>query len=160
MRKGIYTILSLLLLCSNIFNGFSCLKKDDESFRYYSHLTFPVYFILYFFVQGLISLVAQMVKNLPAMWETQVWSLGWEDPLEKEMSTPSCLLPWRIPWTEGAWQATVHGVAKSATHTHTHTHTHNSTVFSQSWLWSLRTQILNLTLVRQTSGIFLPETSF
>ena len=121
MTKGICTILSQLLLCSNIFNGFSCLKKDDESFRNYSHLTFPVYFILYFFVQGLTSLVAQMVKSLPAMQETQVWSLGWEDPLEKEMSTHSCLLLWRITWTEGAWQATVHGVAKSATHTHTHT---------------------------------------
>ena len=46
------------------------------------------------------SLVAQMVKNLPAMWETQVRSLGWEDPLEKEMVTHSSILAWRIPWTE------------------------------------------------------------
>ena len=45
------------------------------------------------------SLVAQMVKNLPAMWETQVRSLGWEDPLEKEMVTHSSILAWRIPWT-------------------------------------------------------------
>ena len=44
-------------------------------------------------------LVAQMVKNLPAMQETQVWSLGWEDPLEKGMTTHSCILAWRIPWT-------------------------------------------------------------
>ena len=45
-------------------------------------------------------LVAQMVKNLPAMQATQVWSLGWEDPLEKEMATHSSILPWKIPWTE------------------------------------------------------------
>ena len=46
------------------------------------------------------SLVAQLVKNLPAMWETWVRSLGWEDPLEKEMATHSSILAWRIPWTE------------------------------------------------------------
>ena len=45
-------------------------------------------------------LVAQMVKTPPAMKETQVWSLGWEDPLEKSMATHSSLLVWRIPWTE------------------------------------------------------------
>ena len=45
------------------------------------------------------SLVAQMVKHLPAMWETQVQSLGWEDPLEKEMATHSSVLAWRIPGT-------------------------------------------------------------
>ena len=44
------------------------------------------------------SLVAQLVKNLPAMWETWVWSLGWEDPLEKGMATHSRILAWRIPW--------------------------------------------------------------
>ena len=58
------------------------------------------------------SLVAQTKKNLPAMQETQVWSLGWEVPLEKEMATPPTILAWRIPWTE-AWRATVHGVPKS-----------------------------------------------
>jgi len=44
--------------------------------------------------------VAEMVKNLPAMWETHVQSLGWEDPLEKGMATHSSILAWRIPWTE------------------------------------------------------------
>ena len=44
--------------------------------------------------------MTQMVKNLPAMQETQVQSLGREDPLEKEMATHSCILAWRIPWTE------------------------------------------------------------
>ena len=46
------------------------------------------------------SLVAQMVKCLPTMWETRVQSLGWEDPLEKEMATHSSTLAWRIPWME------------------------------------------------------------
>ena len=47
-----------------------------------------------------VSLVAQMVKNLPAMQETWVRSLGQEDPLEKEMATHSSILVWKIPWTE------------------------------------------------------------
>ena len=46
------------------------------------------------------SLVAQLVKNLPAMRETRVGDLGWEDPVEKEMATHSSILAWRIPWTE------------------------------------------------------------
>ena len=46
------------------------------------------------------SRVAQMVKLLPAVQETQVRSLGWEDPLEKEMATHSSTLAWKIPWTE------------------------------------------------------------
>ena len=49
---------------------------------------------------GISFLVAQTVKRLPAMWETQVRSLGREDPLEKEMATHSSILAWRIPWTE------------------------------------------------------------
>ena len=47
------------------------------------------------------SLVVQRLKHLPAMWETQVRSLDWEDPLEKEMATHSSILAWRIPWMEG-----------------------------------------------------------
>ena len=60
-------------------------------------------------------MVAQLVKDPPAMWETWVLSLGWEDPLEKEMITHSSILAWRIPQTEEAWQATVHGVSNSWT---------------------------------------------
>ena len=44
---------------------------------------------------------AQLVKNPPAMWETWVRSLGWEDPLEKGEALHSSILAWRIPWTEG-----------------------------------------------------------
>ena len=52
------------------------------------------------------SLVVQMVKNLPTMWETHVWSLGWEDPLEKEMATHCSIFAWRIP-DRVAWQIQV-----------------------------------------------------
>ena len=44
--------------------------------------------------------MAQLVKNLPAMWETWVPSMGWEDPLEKGYATHSSILAWRNPWTE------------------------------------------------------------
>ena len=53
-----------------------------------------------FFLYNRASLVAQMVKKLPAMWETRVQSLGWEDTMEKEMAMHSSILAWRIPWTE------------------------------------------------------------
>ena len=82
-----------------------------------------------------VSLVAQMVKNQPAMWETWVRSLSWEDLLEKgtatqssilawriswtvelmvekEMATHSTILAWRIPMDRGAWRATVHGTQR------------------------------------------------
>ena len=62
-----------------------------------------------------VSLLAQMVKNPPAMRETWVQSLGWKDPLEEGMATHSSTLAWRIPMDRGAWQATVHAVAKSWT---------------------------------------------
>ena len=53
------------------------------------------------FIPSYCLLVAQMVKRLPAMWETWVRSLGWEDLLEKEMTIHSNILAWRIPWIEG-----------------------------------------------------------
>ena len=57
-------------------------------------------------------LMAHVVKNLTAMQETQVQSLGQEDPLEKEMATHCSILAWKNPTDGGAWQATVLGVAK------------------------------------------------
>ena len=71
--------------------------------------------VVFFLVQTVAELVptssgaARMGKNLPAMWETRVQSLGQEDPLEKGMATHSTILAWRIPWTE----ATISGVRKS-----------------------------------------------
>ena len=58
--------------------------------------------------QTWISLVAQTVKRLPAVWETRVWSLGWDDPLEKGMATHSSILAWRF-----SWRPTVHEVTES-----------------------------------------------
>ena len=60
------------------------------------------------------SLVAQMVERLPAMQETQVQSLGWEEPQEKEMTSQSSTLAWKIPWMEEPG-GLVHGFAKSRT---------------------------------------------
>ena len=60
-------------------------------------------------------LLAQTVKNLPAVQETWVRSLGWEDPLEEGMATHSSTLAWKIPMDRGAWRATAHGVAKIRT---------------------------------------------
>ena len=54
------------------------------------------------------SVVAQMAKNPPAMLETWIRSLGWEDPLEKGTATRSSIWAWRIPMDRGAWWATVH----------------------------------------------------
>ena len=64
--------------------------------------------ILWFYLSYLSSLVAQKLKRLPPMWETRVWSLGREDPLEKEMAIHSSILAWRIPWMEepGGLQST------------------------------------------------------
>ena len=61
-----------------------------------------------------ISLVAQTIKHLPTMWETQVQSLGWEDPLEKGMETHSIFFPGESGW------ATNHGVTKSQIRLHSH----------------------------------------
>ena len=75
-----------------------------------------------------VSLMAQPVKNLPAMQETWIWSLGWEDPLEKGMTTHSSILAWEIPWKEQpGWLQSI-GLQRvghywATKHTHTHTHT-------------------------------------
>ena len=77
------------------------------------------------------SLVAQTVKNMPAMQETRVLSLGQEDPLEKGMATHSSILAWRIPWTREPGRLQSMGLRSwtqlSYSHTHTHTHTEIST---------------------------------
>ena len=61
------------------------------------------------------SLVAQLVKNLPATQESQVQSLGREDPLEEGMTTHSSILAWRTPRDRGAWWVTAHGITKIQT---------------------------------------------
>ena len=72
-------------ICQNSLN---CTLKIEESLIY---VKLPL---------NKASLVAQMVKRLPAARETRVRFLGWEDPLEKEMATHSSTLAWKIPWTE------------------------------------------------------------
>ena len=73
--------------------------------------------------------MAQTAKNLPAMQETQVRSLGWEDPLEKRMATHCSILAWRIPWTEEPVglrsMESQSQIQLSDSHTHIHTHTQN-----------------------------------
>ena len=59
------------------------------------------------------SLVARTVKRLPAIQETQIQSLGWEDPLEKEMAIHSSVLAWKNPMKGRAWQATVHEILQA-----------------------------------------------
>ena len=65
---------------------------------------------------AVLSLVAQMVKNLSAMWETWVQSLGWEDPLEEGTATHSSILAWRIPMDRGAWRATIFAGSQRVKH--------------------------------------------
>ena len=60
-------------------------------------------------------MVAQMIKNPPAMRETWVRSLGWDDPLEEGMATHSSILPWKIPMDKEAWRTIVHGITKGRT---------------------------------------------
>ena len=66
----------------------------------YSCSITPSYWVSFTPVLSWTSLMTQMVKCLPTMWETWVWSLGWEDPLEKEIATHSSTLAWKTPWTE------------------------------------------------------------
>ena len=78
----------------------------------------PIYFqpdnhCYLFLIQGFLG--GSEVKNLPIMQETQVWSLGWEDPLEKEMATHSSIRAWEIPWTEEPGGLQSIGVTKSGT---------------------------------------------
>ena len=107
-----------------------------------------------YIVVWLASLVAQTIKNLPAMWETWVPSLGWEDPPEKEMTNHSCILPWRILWMEeaplslknprerGVWWATVHGVTESdMTAGLTHTHSQSPEFFAELKLYTQETTL-------------------
>ena len=79
-----------------------CGAESDMTERLHS-LSLPIYCPL------MRSRVAQRLKRLPAMWETWVQSLGWEDPLGKEMATHSSILAWRIPWMEDLGGLESHG---------------------------------------------------
>ena len=76
-----------------------------------------------------------MVKSLPALQETWFRSLGWEDPLEKEIATHSSILACKNPMDGGAWQATVHGVEKSWTRLSDFTHSHKNKTIQKYIKW-------------------------
>ena len=87
------------------------------------------------------SLMAQQVKNPPTKQETQVWSLGQEDPLKWEMATHFSVLAWRIPWTEEPDRLQSMGLQRVrhnwATNTHTHTHTHTECALKVLLIYSV-----------------------
>ena len=86
--QGVAFVFSLKSLQSPILSHCKCTEIS------LSGHVFRVYYDIY------PSLVAQTVKNLPSVQKTWLWSLGWEDPLEKGMATHSSILAWRIVWTE------------------------------------------------------------
>ena len=91
-------------------------------------------------------LAAQSIKNLPAMNQTLVQSLGWEDPLEKGVVTHSSILAWRIPVDRGAWRAAVHGVTESRVGHH------RASNHSRAWD---NLQILMLKKAKEETQIYL-----
>ena len=98
---------------SSVGREFSCIARDPSSIPRSERssgegIGYPLQY-------SWASLVAQMVKNSPAMRETWVQSLGWEDTLEEGMATHSSILAWRNHMGRGAWQATVCRVTKSRT---------------------------------------------
>ena len=88
-------------------------ERIHRQWQWVECVPIKVYFYLWLSFASL--LVTQTVKNPPAMQETWYRSLGWEDPLEEGMVTYSSIPAWRITVDRGAWQATVHGVAKNQT---------------------------------------------
>ena len=80
------------------------------------------------------SPLAQMVKNLPAIQKTWVWSLGQEDPLEKEMATRSSILAWRIPWSEEPGGLQLMGSQRVGYDWVTNTHAPTHTYRCESWI--------------------------
>ena len=89
---------------------YNLITSENESKYSITAFFLPVFLLFECYLTNLrISLVTQMVKNPPAMQETWVRSLGWENPLEEGMATHSSILAWRIPMYRGAWLATVQG---------------------------------------------------
>ena len=107
-------------------------------------------------LDSLASLVAQLVKNPPAMQETPVQFLDREDPLEEDMATHSSILAWRVPVDRGASWATVHGVTKSQTWlSHlAHTHSHMLKIFYNRE--SFKKNFLIIWICKEKASIFLP----
>ena len=86
-KPSAFSLLQVSSYPLHCFSPLSASKVENISLHVLYYLNIPC--------------VVQLVKNLPAMQETLVWFLGWENPFEKEMATHSSILAWRIPWTEG-----------------------------------------------------------
>ena len=91
-------ISTTLFIIDALFSKYT--TKDPHFYHHQSNVILPLLVINYIYTLIRASLVAQTVKNMPAMGKTWVQSLGWEDPLEKGMGTHSSILAWRIPRTE------------------------------------------------------------
>ena len=100
------------------------------------------------------SLVAQTVKNLPAIWETWTQSLGQEDPLEKGMATHSSILAWRSPWTEEPVDYSPWG-RKELDTTEWVQYTHTCTKIHSKWIKDLNVKVKTIKLVGGNMGINL-----
>ena len=121
-------------------------KGSPSDYRYYifvyqMRISWNMNFfkcLLYIYMYNIyrVSLVAQMVKNLPAMQETWVWPLGQEDPFEKGMATHCSILAWRIPWTEESSRLLSMGSARVRYlwAINTHTHIHNIYIILNRWV--------------------------
>ena len=113
-----YNSTEYLLLC-NDFPGSSIGKESTYNVGEPSSIPgsgrSPGEGIGYPLQHGWASLVAQMVRNTSAIWETWVQSPGWENPLEKGMATHSSIVAWKILMERKAWWAAVHGARKSQT---------------------------------------------
>ena len=108
---------------SKMWFKFTSHQSDQIPYTIQAKIPYTIYHTGFLGRSNSMYTMVQMVKNLPAMQEPRVRSLGQEDPLEEGMATHSSILTWRIPRTKE--QAIVHGVAKSWTRlSNTHTHTH------------------------------------
>ena len=114
------SLLSLLaavtLHCTSVIVFFGYIS-NQFAYDYWTYWVWRLLFVQfcikrYYLFKYWASLVVQMVKYLPVVQETQVRSLGWEDPLEKEIATYSSTPAWKVPWMK---EATVHGVTRSWT---------------------------------------------
>ena len=105
-----YYFLEKIYIKLDLYNLNSCFSRVNCIWMFIrcQALCFLCIFLFSIYSSLRDSLVAQRLKRLPAMWETWVRSLGWEDPLEKEMASHSSILAWRIPWMEepGGLQST------------------------------------------------------
>ena len=112
----LWILLRLLFLTEKKTNNIKFNMSLNPISRKQSEITWMpvelVFCIIHNSFSIFLKVVDQSVKNLPAMQETWVPSLGWEDPLKEGMASHSSILAWRIPMDKGAWWATVHGVAK------------------------------------------------